>query len=126
MYPDYTARHFRVLRQAIETGIFKFLAHLDYVRKYGDEIYNVNLFTEEKQAILAALKKTNTGIEISTKGLRKIGCFYPDGKVLEQVKLLNIPVVISDDAHTIYELGADFDKAEAELKKYNIINRLKF
>lgn len=125
-YQEYVVRHFETMRQAVESKMFKFLAHLDYVRRYGSDVCDGDSYMAEKIRVLDALQKTNTALEISTKGLRKIGDFYPSQSVLAEVSKRNLQMVISDDAHKPEELGADFDKAEAELQKYGLTKRLKF
>ena len=46
--------------------------------------------------------------------------------LLEKLKEQNIPLVISDDAHRVEELGFDFDMAEEKLFELKISNRIKF
>lgn len=127
LHKEYFAHHFRVLEQAVNSRLFKFLAHMDYMRRYTDGAeYGEGMFWEEKEAVLQALQKTNTALEISTKGLRRIGDFYPDSVIMRRAGRLGIAAVISDDAHSTAELGEDFDKAEAVIKKAGITKRLKF
>ena len=76
--------------------------------------------------IIKSLQDNNVGIEISTKGLRKVNDFYPCRQILQEIAKHNVKVVISDDAHLTSELGMDFEKAEKELGKYGISRRLKF
>lgn len=125
-YPEYIRRHFETMCRAVESGLFKFLAHIDYVRRYGADICGANAYMAEKIKVLDAVQKTNSALEISTKGLRKIGDFYPSDSILQEAAKRDITFVISDDAHKPEELGAEFDKAEAVLKKYQITKRLKF
>ncbi|MBQ9270926.1 MAG: PHP domain-containing protein [Alphaproteobacteria bacterium] len=125
-YKEYVQRHFAIMRQAVESGLFKFLAHLDYVRRYGNDICGADDYLPEKMLVLDALQKNNTAMEISTKGLRKIGDFYPSATVLQEAAKRNLTVVISDDAHKTEELGMDFTKAEDIIKKYGFSKRLKF
>lgn len=120
------SQHFVNMRQAVESGLFKFLAHIDYVRKMGREYCQESDYLNEKKAVLDALQKNNVGTEISTKGLRKIGDFYPCSWILDEIAKRDIKVVISDDAHNDDELGFEFDKAEKELALHGIVNRLKF
>lgn len=122
---EYIIRHFDTMRQCVESKMFSFLAHIDYLRRFCGEVYNPTLFWNEKNAVLNALKKTNTSMEISTKGLRRINDFYPDDTLIEAIAKAEIPVVISDDAHDVTEVGADFDKAEEVLKKHGITKRFK-
>ncbi|MCI7420151.1 MAG: histidinol-phosphatase [Alphaproteobacteria bacterium] len=118
-------RHFKTIEMAVKSGVFKFLAHLDYARKLG-EICSADKFIPQKIHILDALKNKNMGMEISTKGLRKINDFYPSDEILTEAAKRSIPFVISDDAHAVAELGDRFDLAEAALAKHNIQHRIKF
>lgn len=132
LYPDikiqqeFLHRHFVTIKKAVESGVFKFLAHIDYARKLGDSICAADMFKKEKQDILASLQKNKIALEISTKGLRKINDFYPCQWILSEAAKLDISFVISDDAHSVKELGDRFDLAEDTLQKNKIFNRLKF
>jgi len=125
LYKEYVQRHFATMCQAVESGLFKFLAHLDYVRRYDNDVCGANEYMPEKICVLNALQKSGVALELSTKGLRKIGDFYPSESVMREAKKRNVSFVISDDAHKLDELGADFAMAEAELEKYGITNRFK-
>lgn len=132
LYPDikiqqeFLHRHFVTIKKAVESGVFKFLAHIDYARKLGDSICAADMVKKEKQDILASLQKNKVALEISTKGLRKINDFYPCQWILSEAAKLDISFVISDDAHSVKELGDRFDLAEETLQKNKIFNRLKF
>lgn len=118
-------QHFETIEKAVKSGVFKFLAHLDYARRLGD-ICSAEKFMPQKLKILDALQCQNIGMEISTKGLRKINDFYPSTEILTEAAKRSIPFVISDDAHAVAELGDRFDLAEAALAKHNIQHRIKF
>lgn len=120
------SRHFINIRKSVESGLFAFLAHMDYVRKMGVQYCGLHDYEKEKNAVLDALRLKDTGMEISTKGLRKVNDFYPASEILEGAALRKIKILISDDAHRTDELGADFAKAEEELVKYGITDRFKF
>lgn len=132
LYPDKSLqddllrRHFYTIKMAVESGVFKFLAHLDYARKIGEEFCSAQDYKIEKNLILDALQKQNMPMEISTKGLRKIGDFYPCDWILSEAAKREISFVISDDAHDVVELGYGFNLAEEKLIEYNIHKRLKF
>ncbi len=74
----------------------------------------------------AALAKSAVGTELSSKGIRKQGYFYPEENWLKQIIEADIPLVISDDAHRIEELGFEFDKAEALLQQLGCHKRWRF
>lgn len=118
-------RHFETIEKAVKSGVFKFLAHLDYARRLG-KICSAEKFMPQKLKILDALQCQNRGMEISTKGLRKINDFYPSDEILTEAAKRSIRFVISDDAHAVAELGDRFDLAEAALANHNIQHRIKF
>lgn len=123
---DFLRRHFNTIKMAVESGVFKFLAHIDYVRKIGERFCSAQDYKIEKNLILDALQKQNMPMEISTKGLRKIGDFYPCDWILSEAAKREISFVISDDAHDVVELGYGFNLAEEKLIEHNIHKRLKF
>ena len=126
IYHEYLQRHFKTLAQAVQSGMFKFLAHIDYARRLGDDICGPNDFWAEKMAVLDTLAVNDIPLEISTKGLRRIGDYYPSANILAEAAKRDLSFVISDDAHHVDELGANFSQAEATLQKYNITRRLHF
>lgn len=116
-------RHYRTIEKAVRSKMFDFLAHLDYARKITEH-KNIPLI-EERLNIVKALKETGTACEVSTKGLRKIGDFYPEDVMIKALIEQDVPIVISDDAHSIEQLGLDFEKAEQILKQKGCCNRFK-
>ena len=120
------SNHFKTIAKSAQSELFKFVAHLDYVRKMGTEFCAEADFVKEKSEIIQALKNYNVATEISTKGLRKIGDFYPSEWFLRELKKNSVQMLISDDAHRIEELGSDFDLAEKKLTELKITNRLTF
>lgn len=116
-------RHFETIIKAIRSRRFAFIAHLDIMRWL--DICGEHGFVEDRREIIKALAETNTAFELSTKGLRQSGDFYPSRWMVEESQKYNVPVVISDDAHCISDLGDNFDKAEALLAELNYTNRWK-
>lgn len=114
-------KHINTICRSAESGIFSFIAHLDYVRK--SPFCPDSAFTEEKKALIRCLAKHNQATEISTKGLRKRGDFYPVEWMLKEIIRNNIKLVISDDAHRTDELGFSFGEAERCLESFNFLNR---
>lgn len=118
---DYIKRYFESLKQAIYSGYFDFIAHLDFIRWSG--LCGAEDFKEERRAVIKALADTQTPFELNTKGYRIIGDFYPAKWMIEELNQQNIPIVISDDAHSTEEIGACFETAEAYLKELGYTNR---
>lgn len=111
------------IARAAETKLFDFVAHLDYMRRVTG--CNDNSFMAEKEYLLQTLAKNNIPTEVSTKGIRKNGNCYPAPVLLNRMQELNIPVLISDDAHHVSELTQDFSVAESLLQKMDYKNRWK-
>ena len=67
-------------------------------------------------------------MEINTRGLYKKRCdaFYPSTEILMKARKLDIPVVISTDAHKAEELGLYADEAMIELQKCGYGNVVSF
>ncbi len=116
--------HFEAICRAIESKIFSFIAHIDYIRK--SPFCPDDAFQTEKMRVIEYLKKYQTATELSTKGLRKRGDFYPADRLAGEIIKNNIPLVISDDAHRISELGFAFDEAENYLQAHQCRNRWSF
>lgn len=125
-FNDLISIHFANICKSVESKLFKFIAHLDYVRKLGEKYYAPENFETEITVLLDTLQKYNSATEFSTKGLRKSADYYPATQFMPEIARRNIKMVISDDAHCQKELGYAFAAAENELDKYGITNRLHF
>ena len=98
------------------------MAHLDLPKKvglgFGDEYEKF-----EKRAI-KAIAKSKTAIEINTSFYRSYRYEpYPSNRILKMARDNNVPVLISDDAHDVKNIGRHFDEAgqlirDLDLKQY--------
>lgn len=120
---DYICRHFKNIVNSIYSREFDFVAHLDFIRWSG--IVEEFDYRDERMEIVEALAKTNTPFELNTKGLKSIGDYYPARWMLEELKAKNVPVLISDDAHHLSQIGRYFNEAEQLLSDMNYTNRFK-
>ena len=122
----YIERHFFAVKSAVQSGLFDFVAHLDYVKRYCSAIYDYCEYQPAICDLLDEMARCDVGTELSTKGLRKIGAYYPSAEIMEEVAQRNIKTVISDDAHDVIELGTFFADAEQVLLEHNISRRINF
>lgn len=120
-FENYISRHYKTIQKAVNSGLFDILAHLDYARR--SVMHKVFPCINERLNIVDCLKQSGMGVEISTKGLRKVDSFYPEDFILKELIKKNVPIVIDDDAHNVGELGYKFDKAEEKLKELGCCNR---
>ncbi len=116
--------HWKNLVAAIKNGWFSFMAHIDQITSKG--FCQTSEWDAAKWSVIEALAESRTGFELSTKGLRKTNHFFPENWIVEELNKRKVPVVISDDAHSVAQLGENFDKAEVFLSEINYVNRLKF
>lgn len=111
----YIKRHFETMEKAVRSNKFSFLAHLDYVKKLSE--YQETDFDDEIKNVINALRETQTGSELNTKGLRRSTAFYPSNNILEELIRSDIPLLVSDDAHNANELCFEFESADKLLNK---------
>lgn len=105
--------HWKNIISSVKSGYFTFMAHIDQIRDKGFCISSE--WDELKIELIETLAKYKTPYELSTKGLRKGNDFYPSRWFVEQLCQRQVPVLISDDAHTIQDLGDNFALAESLL-----------
>jgi histidinol-phosphatase (PHP family) len=106
-------KHFHVVRQAITSGLFDFIAHLDNMKVFGyrpDE----SLLKHHYIEIAAALKEANIATEINTG----LAYRYPVKEMCPSPTFLNIlfehhvPITLSSDAHFPDDIGTFLDEAK--------------
>ena len=107
--------------EMIETEKFDIIGHFDKVKMNARGRY----FQEDEKwyrdmvlETLDLIKQHDLIVEINTRGLYKqrYNGFYPSEWLLPRMKEMNIPVVISSDAHQYWELTYFFKEAEEALK----------
>lgn len=112
--------YYHQVNEMIETQYFDVVAHVDKIKMHNqnrffteDEKWYRNLVSET----LHLIKKKDLIIEINTRGLykKRSNKLFPDDETLRQVIKLNIPVIISSDAHQPHEINLYFDYAAKRL-----------
>lgn len=110
--------------QSIESGYFKFIVHPDYCCQFG--LCETDEWNEHKYKVIDALAKTKKACEINTGGLRRIGRPYPDWWMINEMIQKDIPLLISDDAHTTKDTCSHFEVVENKLKELGCKKRFSF
>ena len=113
------------INNMIETQQFDIVGHIDKIK-----MHNKNRFFQETEKwykelameTLYLIKEKGLIVEINTRGLykKRSDSFFPDDFILYQLKEMDIPTVISSDAHKPEELNLPFDEATKRLKDIGI------
>ncbi|WP_156291959.1 histidinol phosphate phosphatase domain-containing protein [Oceanobacillus salinisoli] len=124
---DLYKTHTSYVCQAIESGLFDILAHLDNLKVFSyrpDE----GVLKDSYEMVASMLKKHDTASEVNT-GLSyrypiKEAC--PSSTYLQTLANYEIPMTLSSDSHYPDDLGTNLDQAANMLKKYSYENIVGF
>jgi histidinol-phosphatase (PHP family) len=108
--------YYRQVIDASRSGLFTTVAHLDYYRKYGEQVYGKSIhdaYKKHMDDVFAALKAGNTGVEINTAARRKgLDSYFPSMELINGAKRAGVDVVfLGSDAHAPEQVGYDFETA---------------
>jgi histidinol-phosphatase (PHP family) len=116
------SRYYQVLGQAVESGLFDVMAHLDIYKKYGLGFYGEKTLTAHRglvEPILKIMAEQGVGMEINTGVLRRGHKESSPG--LEIVRLgLSMGVKITafgSDAHKVEQLGSGIQESYAAVEE---------
>lgn len=118
---NYMCYYWQNTVECIKSGYFDFIAHLDYCTIFN--LCTSPEWNDSKWQVIEALAEQKKPYELNTSGYRRIERPHPDFWLIEELNKRNVPIIISDDAHTPEHLCYNFDKAEAYLKSINYTNR---
>ena len=106
-------------QDAIKSGHFDFMAHLDLYKRHG--IGTSSVFFQDEQKTVETLSEFNVGAEINTSSLNKKD--YKISDLVQFLKLIsqfNIPTLLSDDAHHVSQLGQNYETVISFAKKNGV------
>jgi histidinol-phosphatase (PHP family) len=119
-YPaaELVEKYFREVIQAARTGLFDAIAHLGYYVRFGLAHYGGQILTAHDShlsELFAALKETNTALEINTSAIRHgLPEYYPRMAIINAAKKAGVEVsYLGSDAHKPEQIGLDFEAAVA-------------
>ncbi|GMT45212.1 MAG: histidinol-phosphatase [bacterium] len=113
------------INQMIETQQFEIVGHLDKIKMHNAGRY----FSEEEKwyrrlvsETLELIKEKDLVVEVNTRGLykKRSNRLFPDDETLKQISTMQIPVLISSDAHQPDELNTFMNYAEKRLVETGI------
>jgi len=117
--------YFSVLMEAVKTGLFDCMAHIDLYRRYGFQYLGSAAYTIHRGAIepvLAEMSKRGIGMEINTSSRRRgLSEFHPTEEILELAVKSGIKVyTVGSDAHSPEHLGQGIDEALSLLNNLGV------
>ena len=115
IYADY----FRRVRDIAASGLVDCLAHIDLVKIHGHRpATDVRVLAAETFELIAA---RGLAIELSTAGWRKpVDELYPSDDLIALAIEKGIPFTTASDAHSHVQLGDNYERLEAKVKKFGI------
>jgi histidinol-phosphatase (PHP family) len=113
---DLYQSYFKIVNEAVASGLFDIIAHCDLVR-----IYNFKPVADPEplyRKLAKNMSEHDVAFEINTNGKNKpVGDFYPDRRFLRIFKEENVPVCVNSDSHMPSRVGQHFDDAYSLLKE---------
>jgi histidinol-phosphatase (PHP family) len=122
---------FHQTNQMIETQEFDIIGHLDKIKMHNaDRFFNDEnkWYRKLLDETLELIKSKNLIVEINTRGIykKRSSKLFPDDYALWRVKDLDIPIIISSDAHHPDEIDRLFDFSLDYLKQIGFSKMMKF
>jgi histidinol-phosphatase (PHP family) len=105
-------RHYDTVKQAIASGLFDFIAHLDNLKVFGFRPDEAKLLPKYRE-IASSLNAAGIGSEINTGLLYRypVKEMCPSPSFLQALFEQNVPITLSSDAHFPDDIGMHLDDA---------------
>jgi histidinol-phosphatase (PHP family) len=119
------------LNEMIESQEFDIVGHFDKIKMHNRDRF----FTEDEawyqllvDESLDFIKQKNLIVEVNTRGIYKNRSKYlfPDGITLKKIKELNIPIIISSDAHQPDEINMGFKETTKKLLDFGFTSVMNY
>lgn len=94
--------YFAHVRAAVRSGLFDVLGHLDAVKVYGPDVFDVA--AHEIEPTLDAIAESGIVVELNTSGYRKCGELFPSPVLVERLHARGVRFTFGSDAHHPSEL----------------------
>jgi len=111
-------KYFGLARDAVKSGLFDSIAHLDVYKKYGLKFYGENILAIHRgrvESLFSAMSEYGVGMEMNTSSLRRGHTeYYPSMEIVNLARNLGVNInAIGSDAHKPEEVAYDFETATA-------------
>ncbi len=114
--------YYHQMNEMINTQEFDIVGHVDKIKMHNRDRY----FKEDEpwyqylvDECLNLIREKKIIVEINTRGIykKRYPGLFPDGITLKKVRKLNIPIILSSDAHQPNELNLGFKEAAKKIKE---------
>ena len=110
------------IRDAAASGLFTWMAHLDLYKKAG--LGRAEQWRNAESAALDAIAASNTAMEINTSLYEHGDEPYPSPRIVKMAVDRNIPIVFSDDAHSVDRIGRFWSRGDAFARECGVTNTM--
>lgn len=119
--------YFSTLKEAVATGLFDAIAHIDIYQRYGLRYFGSKILKIHRGAIepiFEEMARRKMGLEINTSSLRRgLNEFHPSREIVALAAQSGVKIfTIGSDAHSLEQLGDYLDEAQALLEGFNLVN----
>lgn len=121
--------YFATLEEAVKTGLFDCLAHVDLYSRYGIRHYGPGVLTIHRgviEPIFRDMARRGMGLEINTSSRRRrLKEFHPSREIISLAAEAGVKIfTVGSDAHSPSELGDHIEDALALLEDFNLCNHV--
>lgn len=121
--------YFTLLEDAVKSGLFDCMAHVDLYQRYGFQHYGEELLHVHRgvaEPIFREMARRGMGLEINTSSRRRgIQQFHPFPDVIATAKEAGVTVfTVGSDAHSLEDLGSHIEEALELLARYGLTNHV--
>ena len=107
-----------------DCGLVDVLAHVDVIKVAGHRPVDVDDFEHQMAAVII---NAGLAVEISSAGLRKHAAeHYPSAGLLGRVVSAGADLTTASDAHSVEQIGSDFDELRAALRGLGVTELVTF
>ncbi len=121
--------YFSLLEEAVKSGLFDAIAHLDIYCRYGIKYFGSQISTIHRgivEPILQEMSGRKMALEINTSSMSKnLKDFHPSKEIIALAKKAGIKIfTVGSDAHRLNSLGRHIDAALALLEAFGLKNHV--
>jgi histidinol-phosphatase (PHP family) len=115
-------RYFETVAESARSGLYDIISHPDLVKVWGRATPTPEGdLRRYYEPAVEAFADSGVAVEFSTAGWRKpVGEQYPAVPLLEMVLDAGCPIALSSDAHTVEQLGFEYERALELLEKAGV------